>query len=244
MTARHKPLYCCFLLVPRPPFLFTKPFCRQDGGIASPPSLRTTFLPPLVKGEVLSPKKFGRLPEELPHQPSPRTNPSKNRTIPLAFRRGASLLLPLHRILPFPQQLQKDNSPSKIAITLASLVKGRWIDGKAQTVALLCLNCDTPALFITKPFCRQDGGIAAPTFAPHYPTRFSCCEFDSLTSHKNKIRPRFHGGELISISLSGVWGVAPMWVVGRWCRCVCALTAICAVASCNGFVWLSLCVLA
>ena len=82
LTARHKPLYCCFLLVPRPPFLFTKPFCRQDGGIASPPSLRTTFLPPLVKGEVLSPKKFGRLPEELPHQPSPRTNPSKNRTIP------------------------------------------------------------------------------------------------------------------------------------------------------------------
>ena len=37
------------------------------GGIASPPSLRTTFLPPLVKGEVLSPKKFGRLPEGLPH---------------------------------------------------------------------------------------------------------------------------------------------------------------------------------
>ena len=58
LTARHKPLYCCFLLVPRPPFLFTKPFCRQDGGIASPPSLRTTFLPPLVKGEVLSPEKI------------------------------------------------------------------------------------------------------------------------------------------------------------------------------------------
>ena len=28
------------------------------------------------------------------------------------------------------------------------------------------------------------------------------------------------------------------------CRCICALTAICAVASCNGFVWLSLCILA
>ena len=101
--------------------------------------------------------------------------------------------------------LPNPHYPSKIAntlallctITLASLVKGRWIDGKAQTVALLRLNCDTPALFITKPFCRQDGGIAAPTFAPHYPTRFSCCEFDSPTSHKNKIRPRFHGGELI-----------------------------------------------
>ena len=39
-------------------------------------------------------------------------------------------------------------------------------------------------------------------------------------------------------------GVAPLRVVSRWCRCICALTAICAVASCNGFVWLSLCVLA
>ena len=95
LTARHKPLYCCFLLVPRPPFLFTKPFCRQDGGIASPPSLRTTFLPPLVKGEVLSPKKFGRLPEGLSHLPYPfrfsdtsvnnlsfRTQPFQIRTIP------------------------------------------------------------------------------------------------------------------------------------------------------------------
>ena len=75
--------------------------------------------------------------------------------------------------------LPNPHYPSKIAntlallctITLASLVKGRWIDGKAQTVALLRLNCDTPALFITKPFCRQDGGIASPpslrtTFLP------------------------------------------------------------------------------
>ena len=35
-----------------------------------------------------------------------------------------------------------------------------------------------------------------------------------------------------------------MRVVSRWYRYICALTAICAVASCNGFVWLSLCVLA
>ena len=28
------------------------------------------------------------------------------------------------------------------------------------------------------------------------------------------------------------------------CRCICAMTAICAVASCNGSVWLSLCILA
>ena len=37
-----------------------------------------------------------------------------------------------------------------------------------------------------------------PTLAkPHHTIRFSCCEFDSPTYRKNKIRPRFHGGELI-----------------------------------------------
>ena len=85
--------------------------------------------------------------------------------------------------------LPNPHYPSKIAntlallctITLASLVKGRWIDGKAQTVALLRLNCDTPALFITKPFCRQDGGDCFP-LAPSlrcYPLTFKrvrfCC---------------------------------------------------------------------
>ena len=164
-----------------------KKFGRLPEGLLAPPSLCTTFLPPIVKGEVLSPKKI-------------RATTGGIVTPPIA----TSPTLP------------KPHYPSKTTNTLASLVKGRWIDGKAQTVALLRLNCDTPALFITKPFCRQDGGIVTLTLAlhqpfpnPHYPTRFSCCEFDSLTSHKNKIRPRFHGGELISISLSGVWGVAP-----------------------------------
>ena len=127
------------------------------------------------------------------------TNPSKNRTISLAFRRVsvcvrlvgfASLQSPWAHTLRHPclacssrcteychshnnckktiiprptPTLPNPYYPSKIANTLASLVKGRWIDGKAQTVALLRLNCDTPALFITKPFCRQDGGIATLT---------------------------------------------------------------------------------
>ncbi|EDS01621.1 hypothetical protein EUBSIR_00525 [[Eubacterium] siraeum DSM 15702] len=47
-----------------------------------------------------------------------------------------------------------DIDPSKNALSLekhhilASLVKGRWIDGKAQTVALLLSACDMPTLFI------------------------------------------------------------------------------------------------
>ena len=71
LTARHKLLLCCVLLTTRPPFLFIKLFCLQDGGIASPPSLACTnppkpalslashhVLASLVKGEVLSPKRI------------------------------------------------------------------------------------------------------------------------------------------------------------------------------------------
>ena len=61
-------------------------------------------------------------------------------------------------------------------ITLASLVKGRWIDGKAQALILLLSACDMPTIFMLQTFCRQDGGIAQQPFAPHnlpkphYPT--------------------------------------------------------------------------
>ena len=53
-----------------------------------------------------------------------------------------------------------------------------------------------------------------------------------------------------------LWGVAPVQVVSHLCHCICALTAICAVASCNGtngchyaslhsgFVWLTASILA
>ena len=85
-------------------------------------------------------------PSLAPHQPF------KNRTIPLAFRRGVGLPLPLHRPPPSPQPSQKDNNPSPCTTTLASLVKGRWIDGKAQTVALLLFTCDMSALFILQTF--------------------------------------------------------------------------------------------
>ena len=45
--------------------------------------------------------------------------------------------------------LPKPHYPSKIAITLASLVKGRWIDGKAQTVDLLRLLAVYPPFYTT-----------------------------------------------------------------------------------------------
>ena len=56
--------------------------------------------------------------------------------------------------------LRKPHYPLLCTTTLASLVKGRWIDGKPQTVALLRFACDTSAFLIYQTFCRQDGGIA------------------------------------------------------------------------------------
>ena len=74
LTARHKLLLCCVLIATHLPFLFTKLFCRQDGGIATPllpkphyTSKSTISLPPLSKVRCCRPKEFGRLPEGLPH---------------------------------------------------------------------------------------------------------------------------------------------------------------------------------
>ncbi len=80
------------------------------------------------------------------------------------------LPLPLHRPTPFPQPLQKDNTPSPRTTTLASLVKGRWIGGKAQTLTLLYLLVICSPFLYCKLFCRQDRGIATPLFlALHQP---------------------------------------------------------------------------
>ena len=55
---------------------------------------------------------------------------------------------------------------------LASLVKGRWLDGKAQTIALLLPACYIPTLFILQTFLpsRQRDCFTPPTLPnPHYP---------------------------------------------------------------------------
>ena len=55
---------------------------------------------------------------------------------------------------------------------LASLVKGRWLDGKAQAVVLLRFNCDTSAFFIHQTFLpprRRDCIPLHPTFPSSQP---------------------------------------------------------------------------
>jgi hypothetical protein len=55
--------------------------------------------------------------------------------------------------LPHPHhQLDFPHHPSKTTNTLASLVKGRWIDGKAQAFILLLSACATSAFFIHQTF--------------------------------------------------------------------------------------------
>ena len=64
---------------------------------------------------------------------------------------------------------------------LASLVKGRWLDGKAQALTLLHLLAICPLFLYCILFCRQDEGIVTPPSLaphqpfpkPHYPTNFS-----------------------------------------------------------------------
>ena len=56
------------------------------------------------------------------------------------------------------QPFSKPHYPSP-RTKLASLVKGRWIDGKTQTVALLRFTCDMPTLFMLQtllPSRRRD----------------------------------------------------------------------------------------
>ena len=113
--------------IPRkPPTLL--PYERSVGFASLRNSGRSTsgiHARPLSKVRCCRPKEFGRLPEGLPQ---------------------------LHRPPPSPQPSQKDNNPSPCTTTLASLVKGRWLDGTTQTVALLRPTCDISALFILQTF--------------------------------------------------------------------------------------------
>ena len=144
------------------------------GGIASPP-LR--FAPhsyrPLSKVRCCRRKKFGRLPEELPHQPLPRTNPSKNRTIP-----------------------RKSPTP------LPPLSKGGGLTARHKPLYCCFLLVPRPPFLFTKPFCRQDGGIAtSPRFAPHSYRPLSkvrCCR----RKNSGDYRRDCHTYRTLSVSLT------------------------------------------
>ena len=73
--------------------------------------------------------------------------------------------------------LPKPHYPLLCTITLASLVKGRWIDGKAQALILLLSACNMPTIFMLQTFlpsrrrdCLTSALCPTPTLPkPHYP---------------------------------------------------------------------------
>ena len=104
---------------------------RITSQIRTIPCFAPSHLPPLLKVRCCRPKKFGRLPEGLPHHhpslaptlPKPHYPPRfpycnclyalicfHIRTILFAFRRGVGLPLPFHRILSPSQPLQKNTN--------------------------------------------------------------------------------------------------------------------------------------
>ena len=96
----------------------------------------------LAKGEVLSPTKIRATTGGIVTPPSPHP---------------ASALPKPHCPLPRTK--------------LASLVKGRWLDGKAQALTLLHLLAIRPPFLYCKLFCRQDGGIVTPPSLPAAPKK-------------------------------------------------------------------------
>ena len=115
--------------------------------------------PPLSKVRCCRPKKFGRLPEGL--LPI-RTNPPK--TAPSLENHQHPCLLMNALLVSHPHYPSRFPYCNRLyalicfhirtipRTKLASLVKGRWLDGTTQTFALLLSACDTPAFSIYQTF--------------------------------------------------------------------------------------------
>ena len=112
---------------------FPTTIAKGQQPLAPPPP----HLPPLSKVRCCRPKKFGRLPEGL--LPI-RTNPPK--TSPSFKNRHHHCLL---MNVPF---VLHPHYPTPRTTTLASLVKGRWIDGTTQALILLLSACDMSTIFM------------------------------------------------------------------------------------------------
>ncbi len=126
------------------------------------PLLCTITLASLVKGEVLSPEKIRAT-----------TGGIASRCTECCYSHNL-----LKSTTAFPH-----TNPPKTALSLENCQrtclpskKGRWLDGKAQTVALLLSACNMPNLFIMQTFLpsrRRDCSAifhSEPTLPkPHYP---------------------------------------------------------------------------
>ena len=107
------------------------------------------------------------LPVSHPHHSSPHTN------ILASLVKGEVLSLEKIRATTGGIVLRSHNplkTTSSLAPhhVLASLVKGRWIDGKAQALILLLSVCDTPTFFYLSNFSAvKTEGLQHHSLAPH-----------------------------------------------------------------------------
>ena len=117
--------------------------------------------------------------QALPHRSAPPPLPINERSVGFASALshplfvGEELAPPVAPNTAIITTVAKSQPPLAPHHVLASLVKWRWLDGKAQTVVLLRFNCDTSAFLFTKLLCRQDGRIALHPPSLSIPTTFS-----------------------------------------------------------------------
>ena len=109
------------------------------------------------------------------HSFSPHNLPNPH--FPLAFRVSTTFAKWQQSLS--THNLPKPHYPLLCTITLASLVKGRWIDGKAQALILLLSACNMPTIFMLQTFlpsrrrdCLTSALCPTPTLPkPHYPSK-------------------------------------------------------------------------
>ena len=102
-------------------------------------------------------------------------------------------------IIPRPAPtLPKPHYPLLCTITLASLVKGRWIYGKAQALILVLSACNMPTVFMLQTFLPSRRRDCFTPIEPLYP--HNLLKSTSTASPRTKLAsPRKRGGGLTAL---------------------------------------------
>ena len=175
---------------------------RQQINRRTNPCPTPSHLPPLSKVRCCRPKKFGRLPEELPHQPSPYTNPRKPALSHPLFVGERACSSRCTEYCHSHNNCKKTIIPQKSPSHLPPLSKGGGLTAKHKLL-LCCVLIAYPRPFYHQTFLpsrRRDCYIPSPHTNPRKTApSHSLFVLRVRQPHfpQNKIRPRFHGGELI-----------------------------------------------
>ena len=139
------------------------------------PSLRTTTLASLVKGEVLSPEKIRATTEGIAFLPHPFrfSDTSVNNPSIVGSASHCNRSSPLHKGTKGDTALStlpKPHYTLKSTISLPPLSKGGGLTARHKLLPCNVLLAICPLFLYCKLFCRQDGGIASVASTPSIPT--------------------------------------------------------------------------